>query len=81
MWIKVENSITLDDATRNAGNQYYDMFLNLSSYKMQVGDINGSTSCLNQMKELLPFERLQPTDEIKNKSKEIETFITNLNSK
>jgi hypothetical protein len=69
------NSITLDDVSKRVAIQYYIMFLDVVKNKVEVGDWKEAAHYLKQMKELLPFDRLQPDEKIINEAKKIEGLI------
>jgi hypothetical protein len=70
-----DSSITLDDVSKKNGKQYYDMFLNVLKNKTESGDWKGAARYLKEMKEILPFNRLQPDPVVINESKETEELI------
>ncbi len=69
------NSITIDDVSKEWAEQYYDMFLIISKHKAEMRDWKGATQYLKHMKDLLPFDRLQPSEEVINETKEVEELI------
>lgn len=69
------NSILLEDDTKAMSQLYYDMFINVIKYKISIRDLNGATKYLNQMKYLLPFDRLQADEKIIKETKELEKSI------
>jgi hypothetical protein len=71
------NSITLDNISHHIGLQYYESFLNVAKNKAATGDPKTSAVLLKKMKELLPFDRLQPDENTINETKELEESIKN----
>ncbi len=72
-----DSSIKLDDVSRNVGILYYDIFLNLSKWKIKTGDLKASADLLEQMKSVLPFDRLKPDEKILEETKAIGNFLKN----
>jgi hypothetical protein len=72
-----DNSVTIDDVSKEWTEQYYDMFLNVSRHKAEMGDWKGATQYLRQMEDLLPFERLQPGAKVVNGTNEMEELMRN----
>ncbi len=72
-------SVTLDDVSKNVGQQYYEMYLKVAGYKAETGNWKGALSYIKQMKEFLPFDRLQPEKQVIERTEQLDELIkTNL---
>ncbi len=72
-----DNSITIDDDSREWAEQYYDIFLNVSTHKAEMRDWKEAMQYLKQMKDLLPFDRMQADEKVINETNEMEELIRN----
>jgi len=72
-----DNSIEPDVISKELAVGYYDMFLVVVQNKLNSNDKKGAAKYLKQMKELLPFERLQPDSSVIKTTKALEDAMKN----
>jgi hypothetical protein len=68
-------SITLDDVSKQVGEQYYEMYLKVAGYKAEIEDWKGALSYIKQMKEVLPFDRLQPDKTVIERTDQLDRLV------
>jgi hypothetical protein len=70
-----DNAVTLDNESKETGKLYYDLFLTVVKEKIKEGNWSEAFDYLSRMKEILPFQRLTPDQEIQNENNALEEMI------